>query len=89
MKNQQKLAALAMDLRRAALGYHRGSLRMARRFWEEALKRRREIDMPSLKPYLRRCLMKLDYENPADEAEDLLTYSIIFQNAASQKFVTR
>jgi len=81
MKNQQALAALAMDLRRAALGYHRGSLGMAKRFWIEALKRREEIDMDLLKPYVRRCLMKLDDNNRVD-AEDMLMYSILFQNAA-------
>ncbi|OGG24429.1 hypothetical protein A3A79_04570 [Candidatus Gottesmanbacteria bacterium RIFCSPLOWO2_01_FULL_43_11b] len=82
MKNQQLLAALAMDLRRAALGYHRGSLKMAKRFLEEALKRREQIDAIKLKPYLRKYLMKVDGRSPAD-AEELLTYSIVFQNAAT------
>jgi len=81
MKNQQLLAALAMDLRRAALGYHRGSTKMAERFLEEALKRREQIDAVKLKPYLRKYLMKVDGHSPAD-AEELLTYSIVFQNAA-------
>lgn len=81
MKNKQTLAAMAMDLRRAALGYHRGSLTMGKRFWVEAMKRREEIDIDALKPYLRHVMLKLDLDHPAD-AEDLLTYSILFQNAA-------
>lgn len=81
-KNKQTLAALAMDLRRAALGYHRGSLGMAKRFWIEALKRREELDMALLKPYVQKYLKKLDYDNSTSAAEDMLMYSIIFQNAA-------
>jgi hypothetical protein len=86
MKNKQILGALAMDLKRAALGYFRGSNLMAERFLEEALKRKNEIDIDELKPYLVKYLNKIENvkkENSDKAAEDALLYSTLFQNAAS------
>jgi hypothetical protein len=86
MKNKQILGALAMDLKRAALGYFRGSNLMAERFFEEALKRKNEIDIDELKPYLVKYLNKIENvkkENSDRAAEDALLYSTLFQNAAS------
>jgi hypothetical protein len=75
-----------MDLKRAALGYFRGSNLMAERFFEEALKRKNEIDIDELKPYLVKYLNKIENvkkENSDRAAEDALLYSTLFQNAAS------
>lgn len=86
MKNKQILGALAMDLKRVALGYFRGSNFMAERFFEEALKRKNEIDIDELKPYLVKYLNKIENvkrENNDKAAEDALLYSTLFQNAAS------
>jgi hypothetical protein len=84
MKNKLALASLAMDLRRVAMGYHRGSDQMAKCFFAEAMKRRNEIDVMSVKPYVRQLLIKLDSIRSSEEyAEDLLTYSVLFQNAAT------
>ncbi len=86
MKNKQILGALAMDLKRAALGYFRGSNLMAERFLEEALKRKNEIDIDELKPYLVKYLNKIENvkkENSDKAAEDALLYSTLFQNAAT------
>jgi hypothetical protein len=85
MKNKQVLGALAMDLKRVALGYFRGSSAMADRFFIEALKRRNEIDSDTVKPYVRRLLRTM--ENIKKEkndriAEDALLYSTLFQNAS-------
>ncbi len=86
MKNKQALGALAMDLKRVALGYFRGSTEMADKFFIEALKRREEIDGNTLKPYLRKLLhdmesiSKNEGKKAADEA---LFYSTLFQNAAT------
>lgn len=85
MKNKQILGALALDLKRAAVGYFRGSNIMADKFYLEALKRRSELDNKNLKPYLTIYLDKLDKLNKKDlqqAAEDALLYSTIFQNAA-------
>ncbi len=86
MNNKIVLAALSMDLRRVALGYHRGSKQMAQRFFEEALKRKDEIDLSSLKPYLRILLAQFPtikfQESDMDIAEDALMFSTLFQNAA-------
>ena len=45
MKNKIALESMAMDLKRAALGYHNNSLKMAERFHQEALERKREINL--------------------------------------------
>ena len=59
-QNKQCLAALAMDLKRVALGYYHGSNKTAERFFDEALERRREIELSGVKPYVRKLLLKLD-----------------------------
>lgn len=77
---------MALDLRRVALGYNRGSTAMADRFLEEALKRKAEVDQSTLKPYLVHLLAKIEYiktePKDLDKAENALLYSILFQNAA-------
>jgi hypothetical protein len=86
MNNKQILGALAMDLKRTALGYFRGSTIMAKRFSQEALKRKSELDYRSLKSYLIIFLNKieeLEGEEKDRAAEDALLYSTIFQNASA------
>lgn len=86
MNNKIALSSLALDLLRVALGYHRGSKQMAQRFFEEAMKRKEEIDLTNLKPYLRKLLTQFpsikDQENDMEIAEDALMFSTLFQNAA-------
>jgi len=86
MNNKIALSSLAMDLKRVALGYHRGSFIVANRFLEEVLKRREEINKTSPKPYLVRFLKDIDKlkieRDSMKKAEDALLYSILFQNAA-------
>ena len=82
IKNKQILGALAMDLKRAALGYFRGSTPMAERFFEEALKRRDELDQKDLKPYLSKFLQNMEKIKIEKGADDALLYSTIFQNAS-------
>lgn len=84
-KNFIALSSLSMDLERVAMGYYRGSNKTAERFFEEALKRKSEIDTSSIKPYLKKLLN--DFEKIKSEkeiakrAEDALMYSTLFQNA--------
>lgn len=83
--NRQALGALAMDLKRVALAYHRGSMIVAERFHEEALERKKEIDTKELKPYLQKLLNsieKIKDEKQDKAAEDALMYSTLFQNAS-------
>nr|MBI5455356.1 hypothetical protein [Candidatus Levybacteria bacterium] len=85
-KNKQVLGALALDLKRVALGYFRGSTPMAERFFEEALKRRSEVDRENLKPYLVKFLNNMENLKKEDgkrAAENALLYSTIFQNAST------
>lgn len=85
MNNKQILGDLAMDLKRVALGLHRGSNLMAEKFLGEALKRRDEIDTKTLKPYLVKLLGNIENikkESKQKAAEDALLYSTLFQNAS-------
>ena len=83
MKNKIALESMAMDLKRVALGYHNNSLKMAERFKEEAIERKKEIDLREVKPYLRLILNKTEKINSPDDA---LMCSILIQNYA-RKFL--
>lgn len=86
MKTQTfiSLSSLAMDLKRASLGSYKGSTNLADRFFEEALKRKREIRKELVAPYIYRALNKLEKlkreKDLKKKAEDALMYSTIFQN---------
>ena len=73
-----------MDLKRVAIGYQRGSLKMAERFGQEALKRKSEIRLSQVRPYLRKFIDNLpkiiEQKDKQKAAEDALMYSTIFQN---------
>ena len=83
MENKIILGSLALDLKRAAIGFNRGSYAMADRFLEEALKRKKEFKKDNTKPYLLQILDKIEKlkTQPNDElAENALMYSILIQN---------
>jgi len=86
MSVNEILGSLALDLRRVAQGYYRGSEKMAVRFAKEASARKEELRSTDLKPYLQKLLSKMDgilkQEDHKKLAEDALMYSILFQNAA-------
>ncbi len=79
MKNKIALESMAMDLKRVALGYHNNSLKMAQRFHQEAIARKREIDLSEIKPYLRLVLEKTEKINK-NSSEDALMLSTLIQN---------
>lgn len=85
-KNQIALSSLAMDLKRVALNYRNGSVTAAKRFFEEAIRRRDEVNEKKVKLYLIKILDNLDrlvsQKDNQKIAEDALMYSILFQNAA-------
>lgn len=83
------IESLAMDLKRVAIGLHRGSLNMANRFKEEAFKRARELEGQNPNDYLKKLLlcMKKMINGTADRvAEDALMLSTLFQNFALKNF---
>ena len=89
--NDQKiiLSSLAMDLKRVALGLHRGSQIMARQFSDEALARKRELDINKVHPYLAKLLNRVEasltnLDNPR-KSEDALMYSTLLQNYSQKK----
>lgn len=88
MRNNQILGALALDLRRVAQGYYRGSEKMAIRFAQEARLRKKELKDAGLKPYLFKLLSKIDamleQKDHKKLAEDALMYSVLFQNATAK-----
>lgn len=73
---------MASDLKRVALGLHRGSNTMAQRFLDEALKRRDEINVKIVAPYIQKLLSRLDKNIKAEEA---LMLSTLFQNYTQYK----
>ena len=86
MNNRIVIESLSMDLLRVALGYHRGSVKMAARFVEEANKRIIEVDQDDIKPYFKKILNKLplalSQKNVNDVAEDALMYHTLCKNYA-------
>ena len=80
------LSSMSLDLKRCAIGYHRGSTAMAQKFSEEAVKRGKDINPNYLKPYLKRLLAEVKsldrIEDNQAKAEKALLLSILFQNAA-------
>ena len=88
-KNKIALTSLALDLKRVALGYWRGSNNVAERFLEEALKRKHEIDGKKIRPYVKNLLISFEKikieKDEKRKAEDALMYSTLFQNASLAK----
>jgi len=86
MNNKVVIESLSMDLLRVALGYHRGSVKMAQRFSDEARSRINEIDQTKIKPYflsiLQKLLLTLSKKNKQEVAEDALMYSTLCKNYA-------
>ena len=82
------LGSLAMDLKRAAIGYHRGSNAMGDRFLREAIARKNEYKGNDLEPYVMRILAAVeDLQTLSEErrAEDALMYCTLIQNFVMQK----
>ncbi|MBI2334298.1 hypothetical protein HYU96_00695 [Candidatus Daviesbacteria bacterium] len=81
------IGSLAMDLKRVALGLHRGSYAMANRFKQEALQRVKELENEKLNSYLKNLMEKTKKALGSREdrtAEDALMYSTLFQNYATK-----
>lgn len=85
MNNKYLLESLAMDLKRVAMGLHRGSPIMVERFVKEALKRRDEIEPSTLPPYIQNILGKL-YTHI--DKETALMYSTLIQNYTQSSHLT-
>lgn len=79
---------MALDLKRVALGYHRGSEKMAERFLEEAIKRKNETNIELLKPYMRKVLDRVQKltSDRSKIAEDAQMLSTLIQNYAIFNF---
>lgn len=83
------IESLAMDLKRVALGLHKGSITMANRFKEEAFKRAAELETQNPNDYIKKLLlyMKKMIQGTSDRvAEDALMLSTLFQNFALKNF---
>jgi len=84
--NYIAISSLAMDLKRVALAFYKGSNETGERFILEANKRKEEINVDLVKPYLISHINSLEKvfarEDKLHLAEDALMYSQIFQNYA-------
>jgi hypothetical protein len=79
------IESLAMDLKRVALGLHRGSFTMAERFKIEAFRRSEELHNSNKNKYLEKLLNQMKSRitiNSERTAEDSLMLSTLFQNYA-------
>jgi len=80
------ISSLAMDLKRVALGYWKGSDQTALRFADEALRRQLELNSKKMKPYVKDLLKNLPQtlgqKDKLKLAEDALMLSTLFQNYA-------
>ncbi len=90
MNNKATLEALASDLKRVAVGLQRGSLRMAEKFGEEALARKKELEVHTLDPYIIKVLDSTEHVLRTQltgerTAEDALMYSTLLQNFVQKK----
>ena len=79
--NKIILGSLASDLKRVALGLHRGSNAMATRFAQEAIHRKSELNLNLLPPYIKSLLEKLDLS--IKDPDSALTSSTLIQNYIS------
>jgi len=82
MENKYILESLASDLKRVALGMHRGSNQMAKRFLEEALKRKKELKQNEIPSYIQDLLDNLNKKMSSDYA---LMCSTLIQNYTQHK----
>lgn len=89
MNQKILIESLSMDLLRVAMGLQRGSLKMAGRFRDEALKRKKEINMNEVEPYVAGLLLSMEKKalDLADDrtAEDMLMYSTLFRNYGQRR----
>lgn len=79
------ISSLAMDLKRVAIGLHRGSYAMADRFKQEAQKRIDELKSENTVEYINKLVDDLNKsfsKSNEDLAEDALMFSTLFQNYA-------
>jgi hypothetical protein len=89
MDNKFILESMSMDLKRVAIGNQRKSYIMAKRFYEEALKRKNEINTTLLKGYMVNILDNIENmqnKDPEYISERALMYSTLIQNY-TQKFL--
>jgi len=89
MNNDIVLSSMAMDIKRVALGYYRGSYKMADKFLQEALKRKNELDQKTIKPYLLNIFNKIENslseKNDLEKADRFLMYGTLVQNYVLKK----
>ena len=77
LENKYILDSLASDLKRVALGLHRGSNQMANKFLDEALKRKKELNKNNIQQYIQNLLNNIDKNMSSDYA---LMCSTLIQN---------
>ncbi|MEK7164109.1 MAG: hypothetical protein AAB768_03140 [Patescibacteria group bacterium] len=75
--------SIASDLKRVAMGLHRGSQTTVDKFTKEVLRRKQELDSPLLESYMQKLVNKLD--SAVSNSDDALMLSTLFQNYSQYK----
>lgn len=83
MNNKLILASIASDLKRVAMGLHRGSQGTVDRFTQEVLHRKLELDNSHLESYIQTWISKLDLS--VRDPDDALLLSTVIQNYSQYK----
>lgn len=90
MNPNKALESISMDLLRVALGLHRGSKVLVKRFKQEALLRSQELESINFEDHYLKTLMEktkiLLKSSSAKKAEEILMYSILFKNLAQSQY---
>lgn len=88
MENKIALSSLALDLKRIAIAYQRGSDKMAERFIQETKRWVKKVDIHNTPKYIQKLIQKLnnifDNTDKTRVVEDSLMYSTLFQNYSLQ-----
>lgn len=84
---KNNLASLALDLSRVALGLNRGSESMAKRFFQEALARKSEINVNKIPVYITKIMAKINKDIRLDKqfSEEVQVYSTLIENYVTRK----
>lgn len=89
MNNTKLLQAMALDLKRCAIGYYSNSNKMADRFFQEVCMRTSQLDSSLLNSQTQKIVKKLQNlsqeTNFKKRAEDCLMYSTILLSLSTFK----
>lgn len=80
MNNRVLLQAMALDLKRVALGYHSGSIKMAEKFTAETVKRSFLLDKNTLPLAIHKTVNNIQNPDSNSNTQKLADDALMFSN---------